>query len=37
MFGQILAAHLEAGGLAVVASHHALPLAAERLRSLELS
>jgi heme exporter protein A len=37
MFGQILAAHLEGGGLAVVASHHALPLAAERLRSLELS
>ena len=37
MFGQILGAHLERGGLAVVATHQALPVAAARLHSLELS
>ena len=37
MFGQILHAHLERGGLAVVATHQALPLPAARLQNLELS
>jgi heme exporter protein A len=37
MFGQILAAHLGGGGLAVIATHQALPVAAERLQGLELS
>jgi len=37
MFGQILGAHLEAGGLAVIATHQMLPLSAGRLQSLELS
>jgi heme exporter protein A len=37
MFAQILTAHLERGGLAVVATHQPLPVAADRLKSLELS
>lgn len=37
MFGQILHAHLERGGLAVVATHQPLPLPASRLQNLELS
>ena len=37
MFGQILSAHLERGGLAVVATHQAVPVAAGRLQNLELS
>ena len=37
MFGQMLLAHLEQGGLAVVATHQPLPLPAGRLRGLELS
>ena len=37
MFGGMLQAHLERGGLAVVATHQTLPLPASRLQSLELS
>ena len=37
MFGQILNNHLERGGLAIVATHQPLSLAADRLQSLELS
>ncbi len=37
MFGQILAAHLEAGGLAVIATHQPLSVSAGQLQSLELS
>jgi len=37
MFGQMLLAHLEQGGLAVVATHQVLPVPPERLRGLELS
>ena len=37
MFGQILLAHLERGGLAVVATHQPLQLPAGRLQRLELS
>jgi len=37
MFGQILGAHLEAGGLAIIATHQPLPVSAGRLQSLELS
>jgi heme exporter protein A len=37
MFGQILAAHLEAGGLAVIATHQPLPVSPSRLQNLELS
>jgi heme exporter protein A len=37
MFGQILSDHLEGGGLAVIATHQPLAVAAARLQSLELS
>jgi len=37
MFTRLLSAHLERGGLAVVATHQALALAADRMQSLELS
>lgn len=37
MFGQILDEHLQAGGLAVIATHQPLPLAVGRRQSLELS
>ena len=37
MFGQILAAHLDAGGLAVIATHQPLPISAGRTQGLELS
>jgi heme exporter protein A len=37
LFGQILGAHLERGGLAVIATHQALPVSAGRLLGLELS
>lgn len=37
MFGGMLQAHLERGGLAVVATHQTLPLPASRLQYLELS
>jgi heme exporter protein A len=37
MFGQILDAHLQNGGLAVIATHQPLPLAAAHLHSVELS
>lgn len=37
MFGQILTAHLEGGGLAVIATHQPLPIAGGRAQSLELS
>ena len=37
MFGQVLTAHLENGGLAVVATHQALPIPARLVQSLELS
>jgi heme exporter protein A len=37
MFSQILGTHLEAGGLAVIATHQALPVSASCLKSLELS
>jgi heme exporter protein A len=37
MFGQILASHLERGGLAIVATHQALAVPAGRLQELELS
>jgi heme exporter protein A len=37
LFGQILRAHLEQGGAAVVATHQLLPLPSERLQRLELS
>jgi heme exporter protein A len=37
MFGQILSAHLERGGLAVIATHQALALPSGRLQGLELS
>jgi heme exporter protein A len=37
MFGQILSAHLERGGLAVIATHQALAVPAGRLQGLELS
>jgi heme exporter protein A len=37
IFGQILTAHLDAGGLAVIATHQALPVATPRLQNLELS
>ena len=37
MFTQMLNAHLQRGGLAVIATHHALALPAERLQELELS
>ena len=37
MFGQILTAHLDGGGLAVIATHQGLPVAGTRLQSLELS
>jgi len=36
LIGTLLAAHLRAGGVAVVATHQALPLPAESLRSLVL-
>lgn len=37
MFGQILSAHLEGGGLAVISTHQPLPLSAGRVQALELS
>src|SRR3974390_3013742 len=37
MFGQILADHLSAGGLAVIATHQALPVPAVRRQDLELA
>ncbi len=37
IFSQILAAHLERGGLAVIATHQALALPAARLQGLELT
>ena len=37
MFGQILSAHLERGGLAVIATHQALAVPAGRVQGLELS
>jgi len=37
LFGQMLDEHLQAGGLAVIATHQPLPLAAGRRHSLELS
>ena len=37
MFGQILTAHLEGGGLAVIATHQALPISAGRVQNLELT
>jgi heme exporter protein A len=37
MFGQILSAHLEGGGLAVISTHQPLPLSADRTQVLELS
>ncbi len=37
MFGQILSAHLENGGLAVISTHQSLPLSADRVQALELS
>ena len=37
MFGQILTAHLESGGLAVIATHQPLPLSGGRVQGLELS
>jgi heme exporter protein A len=37
MFGQILSAHLEGGGLAVISTHQPLTLSADRVRVLELS
>jgi heme exporter protein A len=37
MFGGMLQAHLERGGLAVVATHQTLPLPASRLQALELA
>jgi heme exporter protein A len=37
MFGGMLQAHLERGGLAVVAPHQTLPLPAGRLQALELA
>jgi len=37
MFTQLLEAHLDDGGLAVVATHQPLPLAAQRLQTLELT
>ncbi len=37
MFDQILSAHLEQGGLAVIASHQALAVPAGRLQGLELT
>jgi heme exporter protein A len=37
MFGQILEAHLNSGGLAVIATHQPLPVSAARRQSLELT
>ena len=37
MFGQLLDAHLDNDGLAVVATHQPLPVAAQRLQTLELT
>jgi heme exporter protein A len=37
MLGDVVAAHLQGGGLCVAASHQPLPLAGERLRSLALA
>jgi heme exporter protein A len=37
LFGQMLGTHLERGGLAVIATHHSLPLSPGRLTNLELS
>jgi heme exporter protein A len=37
MFSEVLHAHLERGGLAIVATHQALALPTERLQALELS
>jgi len=37
MFGQMLRGHLEGGGLAVIATHQPLPIAAARRQDLELS
>jgi len=37
MFSELLGKHLERGGLAIVATHQALALPAERLQALELS
>jgi len=37
MFTRLLEAHLDEGGLAVVATHQPLPLAAQRLQTLELT
>lgn len=37
MFTQLLSAHLERGGLAVVATHQTLPLDPDRIQGLELS
>jgi heme exporter protein A len=37
MFGQMLTAHLQSGGLAIIATHQALPIPADRLQNLELS
>jgi heme exporter protein A len=37
MFGQMLTAHLQSGGLAIIATHHGLPVPADRLQSLELT
>ena len=36
MFGQILGEHLQRGGVAVIATHQALPLPSEQLQGLEL-
>jgi heme exporter protein A len=37
MFGQMLAAHLQGGGLAVIATHQSLSLPSDRLQNLELA
>jgi heme exporter protein A len=37
LFGQMLAGHLERGGLAVIATHQSLPVSPGRLTNLELS